>query len=170
MPAFLDRFEEAAKVFQDLLRIRNTADIHACLGIAYQGSEDFPKAISAYMQAKEMGMDDYTVNLNIGHAHFILNDFQRSIQYSEYALALKPGDPVAEYNIARSLLEQGDIPRSIALLKQCSLPAAEHARLFALNFTEPYDPAILLEEHRNWANRQQPTATFSTANPRRQAC
>lgn len=156
----LDRFAEAAAVFQDLLRLRNTADIQASLGIAYQGSEDFPKAISAYMHAKEMGMDDYTVNLNIGTCHFMLNDFQRSIQYSEYALARKPGDPVAEYNIARSLLEQGDISRSIALLKQCALPAAEHTRLFALNFIEPYDPGSLLEEHRNWANRQPPAATF----------
>ncbi|MFZ5524174.1 MAG: tetratricopeptide repeat protein [Pseudomonadota bacterium] len=161
----LDRFDEAAKVFQNLLSIRNTADIQASLGIAYQGSEDFPKAISAYMQAKEMGMDDYTVNLNIGTCHFMLNDFQRSIQYSEYALALKPGDPVAEYNIARSFLEQGDISRSIALLKQCALPAAEHARLFALNFIEPYDPAVLLEEHRNWANRQQPTSAFQQEIP-----
>jgi protein O-GlcNAc transferase len=156
----LDKFAEAASVFHDLLRIRNTADIQASLGIAYQGAEDFPKAISAYMQAKEMGMDDYTVNLNIGTCHFMLNDFQQSIQYSEYALARKPGDAVAEYNIARSLLEQGDISRSITLFMQCPLPAAEHARLFALNFIEPYDPAILLEEHRNWADRQQPTSLF----------
>lgn len=156
----LDRFAEAATVFEDLLRLRNTADIQASLGIACQGAEDFSKAVTAYMHAKEMGMDDYTVNLNIGTCHFMLNDFQNSIQYSEHALALKPGDPVAEYNIARSLLEQGDISRSIALLKQCALPAAEHARLFALNFIEPYDPAILLEEHRNWANRQHPAVTF----------
>jgi protein O-GlcNAc transferase len=161
----LDRFAEAAGVFQDLLRLRNAADIQASLGIAYQGAEDFPRAVSAYMRAKEMGMDDYTVNLNIGTCHYMLNDFQRSIQYSEYALARKPGDPVAEYNIARSLLEQGDISRSIKLLKQCTLPAAEHARLFALNFIEPYDPAILLEEHRNWANRQHPTARLKHENP-----
>jgi protein O-GlcNAc transferase len=156
----LDRFTEAAEVFQGLLQLRNTADIHASLGIAYQGSEDFQKAISAYMQAKQMGMDDYTVNLNIGTCHFMLNDFQRSIQYSEYALARKSVDPVAGYNIARSMLELGDVSGSIALLKKCTLPAAEHARLFALNFIEPYDPRFLLEEHRNWANRQQPAATF----------
>jgi protein O-GlcNAc transferase len=160
-----ERFSEAAVVFQNLLRLSNTAGVQASLGIAYQGSEDFTKAISAYMQAKEMGMDDYTVNLNIGTCHFMLNDFQNSIQYSEYALALKPGDPVAEYNIARSLLEQGDISRSIALFKQCSLPAAEHARLFALNFMEPYDPGILLEEHRSWASRQQPGLTLATDLP-----
>ena len=109
------------------------------LGFGYQGSEDFPKAISAYMQAREMGMDDYTVNLNIGTCHFMLNDFQNSIRYSEYALALKPGDPVAEYNIARSLLEQGDISRSIALFKQCTLPSAGHARLFALDQKDTAD-------------------------------
>lgn len=157
----LDRFAEAAAIFQDLLRVRNTADIRALLGIACQGMEDFPKAITAYIGALEMGMDDYTVNLNIGTCHFTLNDFEKSIQYSEHALALKPGDPVAEYNIARSLLEQGDISRSITLLKQCSLPAAEHARLFALNFIEPYDPRILLEEHRNWANRQGPATRYA---------
>jgi len=156
----LDRFAEAAAVYQDLMRLSNTAGIQASLGIAYQGSEDFPKAISAYMQAKEMGMDDYTVNLNIGTCHFMLNDFQNSIQYSEYALEFKPDDPVAEFNIARSFLEQGDISRSIALLKQCPLPAAEHTRLFALNFLEPYDSAIVLEEHRNWANRQAPGTIY----------
>ena len=158
----LDRFTEAANVFQDMLKFGNSADLQASLGIAYQGSEDFTKAISAYLKAKEMGMDTYTVNLNIGTCHFMLNDFQSSIQYSEYALAIKPGDPVAEYNIARSLFEQGEISRSIALLKQCALPTADHARLFALNFLEPYDPAFLLEEHRNWASRQQPDITFPT--------
>jgi len=156
----LDRFSDAAEVFRNLLSLHNTADIQANLGIAYQGSEDFPKAISAYLRAREMGMDSYTVNLNIGTCHYMLNDFQRSIQYSEHALALKPGDPVAEYNIARSLLEQGEISRAIALLNQCTLPAAEHARLFALNFIEPYDPSIVLEEHRSWASRQQPTFSF----------
>jgi len=156
----LDRFAAAAAVFQNLLQLSNTAGIQASMGVAYQGLEDFPKAISAYMQARKMGMDDYTVNLNIGTCHFMLNDFQNSIQYSEYALALKPGDPVAEYNIARSMLEQGDISRSIELFKQCTLPAAEHARLFALNFMEPYDPGILLEEHRNWASVQPPGTTY----------
>jgi len=156
----LDRFKEAAAIYQDLLRVRDTAEIHARLGIAYQGLEDYPKAISAYMNALKMGMDDYTVNLNIGTCHFMLNDYQQSIHYSERALALKPGDPVAEYNVARSLLEQGDISRAIPLLKQCTLPSAEHARLFALNFVEPYDPRILLEEHRSWANTQKPVTEF----------
>ncbi len=156
----LDRFAEAAAIFRDLLHLRDTADTHARLGIAYQGLEDYPKANSAYMRALEMGMDDYTVNLNIGTCHFILNDFQQSVRYSEQALALKPGDPVASYNIARSLLEQGDIPGSIAMLKQCDLPSAGHARLFALNFLEPHDSAALLEEHRNWAKMHQPAVTF----------
>ena len=156
----LNKFDQAAAVFHKLQRIHNTADIHASLGIAYQGIEDYPKAISAYMHAKDMGMDSYTVNLNVGTCHFMLHDFQQSIEYSERALKLKPNDPVAEYNIARSRLEQGDISRSIALLTQCSLPAAEHARLFAFNFIEPYDPGIVLAEHCNWANKQNPATTY----------
>ena len=155
----LDQFDKAAAIFQNLQRIHNTADIQASLGISYQGLEDYPKAISAYMHAKDMGMDSYTVNLNIGTCHFTLNDFQQSIEYSARALSLKPNDPVAEYNIARSRLEQGDISRAIAILTQCSLPAAEHARLFAFNYIEPYDPTIVLAEHCNWANKQKPATT-----------
>ena len=151
----LGKFDQAAAVFQDLQRIHSSADIQASLGIAYQGLEDYPAAISAYMHAKDMGMDSYTVNLNIGTCYFSLNDFQQSIEYSEHALNLKPDDPVAEYNVARSLLEQGEISRSIALLTECSLPTSEHARLFAYNFIEPYDPDIVLKEHCNWANKHQ---------------
>jgi len=155
----LEKFDQAAIVFQNLELIQDTADIHASLGIAYQGLDDFPAAISAYMRAKEMGMDSYTVNLNIGTCHFMLNDFQGSIEYSESALMLKPNDPVAEYNIARSRLEQGEISSSIDLLTKCSLPAAEHARLFAFNFIEPYNPDIVLAEHCNWANKRKPITT-----------
>ena len=155
----LDQFDQAATIFQNLQRIHDTADIQASLGIAYQGLEDFPAAISAYMHAKNMGMDSYTVNLNIGTCHFMLNNFQQSIEYSEHALMLNPNDSVAEYNIARSLLEQGDISRSIDLLTQCTLPAADHTRLFALNYIEPYDPAFVLAEHCKWASKQRTAST-----------
>ncbi len=156
----LGDYASAVNLLRQLLTTSNTAEIHANLGIAYQGLEKFPEAIAAYLRARDMGMNSYTVDLNIGTCYFSLSDFDLSVQYAESALALKPGDPVAEYNVARSLLERGEILPSIHMFKACSLPVAEHARLFAYNFLEPYDPRLLLDEHRDWAIRRGPGISF----------
>jgi protein O-GlcNAc transferase len=155
----LERYEEAATVFQGLLRLHDTADLQALLGIASQGNGNYSEALAAYARALDRGMNNYTVNLNLGTCHFTLNDFAQSIRYSENALAHKPGDAVAEYNLARSLLEQGEIAQSVEILKQCSLPAAGPTRLFALNFLEPHDPGAFLDQHREWGGRQETIAT-----------
>ncbi|MGC2165922.1 MAG: tetratricopeptide repeat protein [Gallionella sp.] len=156
----LEDYASAVNLLRELLLTTDSAEVHANLGIAYQGLEQFPEAIAAYLRARKAGMNSYTVNLNIGTCYFSLSDFDLSAQFAQSALTLKPGDPVAEYNIARSLLERGEILQSINMFKTCSLPAAEHARLFAYNFLEPYDPQLLLDEHRDWANRRNRGVSF----------
>jgi predicted O-linked N-acetylglucosamine transferase (SPINDLY family) len=158
----LEEYDSAISLLKELLQSFDTAEVHANLGIAYQGQENFPEAISAYLHARAMGMNTYTINLNMGTCYFSLSDFDASVEFAESALALKPGDAIAEYNVARSLLERGEILRSINAFKSCALNAADHARLFACNFLEPYDPQRLLDEHREWANRLDAGISFLT--------
>lgn len=161
----IESYADAAHVFQGALRLHDSADLQALLGIALQGNGDHPGAITAYESALERGMNNYTVNLNLGTCHFILNDFAQSIRFSESALAHKPGDAVAQYNLARSLLEQGEIAQSVEMLKQSSLPAAGPARLFALNFLEPHDLQMILDQHRDWGSQQEAFATLALGTP-----
>jgi protein O-GlcNAc transferase len=166
----VERYEEAAAIFQGLLRISDTADLQALLGIALQGAGNFSGAISAYAGALDRGMNNYTLNLNLGTCHFLLNDFVQSIELSKAALALKPGDAVAEFNLARTLLEQGEIAQTLEMLGQCSLPAAGPARLFALNYFEPHDPGAIVDQHREWGCRQEAGVSFEpfkAADPER---
>ncbi len=161
----VERYEEAAAIFQGLLRLHDTADLHALLGIALQAVENYPAALAAYTGALERGMDNYTLNLNLGTCHYTLNDFVESIRYAGHALANKPGDAVAQFNLARGLLEQGEIGQALDLLKECKLPAAGPARLLALNYLEPHDPAEILAQHRAWGGRQPALSTRARAKP-----
>lgn len=161
----IESYDEAAAVFQGLLRHHDSADLQALLGIALQGEGNHAGAIAAYGCALARGMNNYTLNLNLGTCHFTRHDFVQAVQFSEQALALKPGDAVAEYNLARSWLEQGEIAKALALLADCSLPAAGPARLFALNFREPHDPLAILAQHRDWGQQQAALALAAPAKP-----
>ena len=103
----MENFDEAVVVFQGLLRVYDTADLQALLGISLQGKGDYPGAIAAYVCAQQRGMNNYTLNLNLGECHFVCNDFVQSIRCFENALALKPGDVVANDKLARSRQAQG---------------------------------------------------------------
>lgn len=146
----VDKFEDAASIFKELLKVHETADIRALLAISLQGKSDFQGAIREYELAIAKDTNNYTVNLNIGTCHFMMNDFEKSIEYTEYASITKPEDHVAKFNLARSYLEQGNIEKTLANLDQCELPVAQSTRLFALNYVDPYDPYIFLKQKITW--------------------
>lgn len=97
----LQQHAEAAEVFRGLLRLHESADLQALLGLAQQGLEDYRAAIAAYDFAQKLGMDNYTINLNLGICHFKLENFVQAIHFTQNAIALKPGDATAEDNLAR---------------------------------------------------------------------
>ncbi|WP_292936932.1 glycosyltransferase family 41 protein [Noviherbaspirillum sp.] len=154
----LEQYDEAAEVLAALARRHETADVQALLGIARQGKADFEGAVAAYERAFALGMDNYTLNLNAGVCHYSLGDFHKSVHYGERALEIKPDDGVAMFNAARSYLEMGDVAQAIQLFEKNASQPTENARLFALNFVEPYDPQQVLREHQQWAARITPQA------------
>jgi protein O-GlcNAc transferase len=101
----VESYDEAAAVFQGLLRHHDSADLQALLGIALQGDGDHAGAIVAYGCALARGMNNYTLNLNFGICHFAQANLAESIRCFEQALALKPGDEVAQDHLARSQRE-----------------------------------------------------------------
>lgn len=149
----LEQYDEAAEVLGALSHRHENADVVALLGIACQGKHDFSAALAAYERALALGMDNYTLNLNIGVCHYSLGDFSNAVRYGERALEIKPDDSIALFNLARSYLEMGDVTHAVALFGKNVSHSSENARLFALNFVEPCDPPALLRAHAEWGAR-----------------
>lgn len=150
----LDRFDEAARVIWDALHVQETAELWSMLGVALQGANDYPGALEAYEKAHAMGVDDYTLHLNLGTCHYTLHDYAQGARSARQALDRQPGDPVATFNLASCQLALGRVEEAITLLTPLSMPLADHTRLYALNFLDPYQPDRLLREHRAWGDRE----------------
>lgn len=102
----IENYDEAIIVFQGLLRVHDSADFQALLGISLQGKGDYVGALAAYHGAQERGMNNYTLNLNLATCHFKCQDFVQSSLYAGNALALKPGNAASEQLLADSLQAQ----------------------------------------------------------------
>jgi hypothetical protein len=66
---------------------------------AYQDG-DWPTAIEAYEAVREAGFNSAGLEYNLGNAWFKSGSLGRAILHWERALALEPGDPDAEANLA----------------------------------------------------------------------
>lgn len=130
------------------------ADAQARRGIALQGAERFADALTAYREALAMPGEAaaYTLHLNSGVCLHQLQRHDEAIRHAEAALQARPGDPVAQRNLAVSALDSGDIERAQAVYGGLRgvLAEAATAWLFGLNVRQPYDPRLLCREHRAW--------------------
>lgn len=92
----LGQFEEAAKVFKALATTyKDTSDVWALLGMAYQGGGAYQEALDAYEKAMSRGGGGYTLHLNAGECAYHLDDVAKAARYAEAALAASAGDEVA---------------------------------------------------------------------------
>lgn len=143
----LGQYQQAATIYEHVIRRKETGDVWALLAMSYQGLDRYEDALAAYLLAQTRGAGGYTLHLNLGTCHNVLNDFDAAAVRAEFALDLAPGDPVALYNLGIARKGAGQIPQAIEAFALSTLPAAPSARLLTLNFLDPADPAQLRREH-----------------------
>lgn len=149
----LDRYDEAARLLESLLPVRNSSDVWMLLAMCYQGSSQHPKAVDAYREAIARGAGGYTANLNLGTCHYALNDFGSAAKFAQAAFDAKPGDVAALYNLGVAQFSAGHLQAALEAFAQSTLPAARESRLLCLNYITPLDPLVLKVEHEAFARR-----------------
>lgn len=145
----LDRYQEAADLLQQLVAFKDTSEVWMMLGAAYQGQDRYTEALAAYLQARQRGGNDYTLNLNIGTCYDILGDYDQAAAYARTALALKDGDDVALYNLGAACLGMGAIEEAITAFSRSKEGGANAARVLSMNYLNLVNPQLLRSAHEN---------------------
>lgn len=143
----LGQYRQAAAYYEHVVTRKDTSDVWALLAMSYQGLDRYRDALAAYLLAQSKGAGGYTLHLNLGTCHNVLNDFDAAAAHAQAALDAAPGDPVALYNLGIARKGAGQIAQAIEAFTQSTLPAAPGARLLTLNFVDPADPVGLRREH-----------------------
>ncbi len=143
----LGQYEDAVGVFTALLRHVDTADIRALLGMAYQGLNDYGRALEEYEKAASNGLSGYTLSLNRGVCAFMGNDFEAAERYAEAALEASPGDEVATENLASARLGAGDVREAIDTFKRSQSHRASLGRLLAMNYSAEQALQAIFDAH-----------------------
>jgi predicted O-linked N-acetylglucosamine transferase (SPINDLY family) len=161
----LDRGAEAAGYAEQWLRLEPAnALAHYFAAVIYQGLNDLDQAESRYLRALGLGGLSphlrYSARLNLGVVYHSKCDYDQCLHWSRLALEDKPDCAAATFNIASAYLEKGDIAAAIRYCEKANTLQPDFAkskstRLFALNLLQPYDAAMVYEEHRRWGEEQR---------------
>ena len=105
-----DKFEEAARQFEQALRINpNYVDSLTNLGSVLQRQGNFEQAIVCYDRALKIQPDSHDLNFNLGTLYLTQNKPQQAEHYLLEALRLQPGSHQAHHNLGQLLADQGDL-------------------------------------------------------------
>lgn len=152
----LDQYEEAVRVFSELVQVKDNKDTWALLGMAYQGLDRYQEALIAYQKSSARGGGGYTLNLNLGTVYDTLNDYELAAQHAREALLAQPGDATALYNLGAALFGMGDVDEAVNAFSRSALPGAAQARLLAMSCCDTPDPEALRAEHEKVASKLEP--------------
>lgn len=166
------KFKNAIEAFQTVIALKpRDADAYYNLGNAlYQAGERLPEAIQSFQKAIELNPNDAEAYYNLGNAFYQLGGkLTQSIQSFQKAIELKPLFPDAYNNLAAALKDQGRVKEAI----QCYETAIKlkpdfdsaHSNLLLISNCHPaYSPEIVLEKHRDWAEKYAVQFAICTPN------
>jgi ribosomal protein S12 methylthiotransferase accessory factor len=123
----LVQFRQALKLDPRSLDI---ASIHTHIGVCLKDLEDYPGAIEALRQARDLDPDLKEVYNLLGFCYFKLGEHERSIRQFERALELDPGSAIDYANIGSNLREMGHKKEAVRLYRMALEldPSIEFAR------------------------------------------
>jgi tetratricopeptide (TPR) repeat protein len=119
------KYAEAIKPLEQSLAIHATADTYSNLGTAYYYQHRFTDAVRVYEKALQLDDKDYTNWGNLGEAHYLSGERDKSVQAFKHAielanqeLAVNPRDPQLLRNLADYYVMIGDRANSLKYLDQ----------------------------------------------------
>lgn len=161
----LGQYADAGRLYEELAKIKDTCDVWTLLGIALQAQDRYPEAMAAYQKAAVHDATGYTLNLNLGTCASVRGDPEAAARHAERALAARPGDDVALYNLGSALIDAGRIDEAILTLARSTLPQAVGGRLVAHNYLDPADPQRFRRAHEEAVQTWVATSASAQAAP-----
>ncbi|PIS10732.1 MAG: hypothetical protein COT73_07710 [Bdellovibrio sp. CG10_big_fil_rev_8_21_14_0_10_47_8] len=111
------------------------ADLHLQIGTSQLNSGNYPQALQELLTAEDLDGDNPVIQNNLGLAYFVRNRYDLSEKHIRKALDQKSDYTDARNNLARLLIEKGQLDEAIKEAKS----AAED-----LTYTSPEKPMINL--------------------------
>jgi len=128
-----NKFEQAIAAYRDALRLQpNHAEAQSNLGAALRETGRLGEAIDAYRAAIAIDESCIDAHSNLGAAYQELGRPADAVASFERAIRLDPHAHSPRYNLALTLLQQGDYPRGFAEYEHRTL-----AVLAAKRFPQP---------------------------------
>ena len=93
-------FDNAIKVYEDLLKNKNDAEIWNKLGAAYANIDNFNKAAECFNKAIELNENHFSALNNLGVIYVQEGKFKEAIPYFQKALKIQPENPTLWENLA----------------------------------------------------------------------
>ena len=154
------RLAEAEAVYREILaRNPDDADAQNNLGAILKGRGRIDEAIECYRRAIGVNPDRAESHYNLGNALKLKAQLDEAVESYLRAIQLKPDYADAHNNLGLVLAEQGRLDQAIGACRQAIQikPDSSDAYinlLYVLYHHPDYDSRRLLEETRQWAQRQ----------------
>jgi predicted O-linked N-acetylglucosamine transferase (SPINDLY family) len=154
-----DRLDEAVAGFKKAIGINPAyAGAYYNLGTVLMSHGRYDEAITQFEQALAFRPGYADAYNNLGALYLVKDEVDRGIACLRKTLELDPALAPAQQNLGLALLRQGRPADAIHQLDRAlglrpDLATAWDGRLFALNYLPDYDPALLYQEHRRYAER-----------------
>jgi type IV pilus assembly protein PilF len=94
------------------------AALHMKIGISHFENANYPKALSAFLEAEQLDPQNALVQNNLGLTYFMRERFDLSEKHFKKAVSLKPTFTEARNNYARLLIEIEKYPQAEAELEK----------------------------------------------------
>jgi predicted O-linked N-acetylglucosamine transferase (SPINDLY family) len=153
------RGDEAIAVYKEAIRIRpQQPQTHHNLGVALTQLGNTDEAITAFEKAISLRPDYAEAMNNLGVALQMAERIEESMEMYRRALAARPNYVDALNNLGTIHKALGRIDEAIAMYDQALRISpgdgkANENRLFALQYSERYGSAAILEECEAWSRR-----------------
>ena len=150
----LEQFDQAVQALEAHVgAFPPSRDVLVLMGLAEQARQNSEGAARAYREALALGVDDYSLQLNLGACLHVLHDYQGAADHAALALAHRPGDTVAAFNLATAYFALGRISEARELFAQVPRADAQASNLAALSYLDPFDGDALVAVHAAWGER-----------------
>ncbi|MBW8001493.1 MAG: tetratricopeptide repeat protein [Planctomycetes bacterium] len=126
------------------------------------------RAVQCYMTILEKESDAVTLN-KLGNLYQYMGRLTDALEYQKKAVEAESHRPELWANLARVLMETGQIQNGIDLLRKAidHMPENAHAHsnlLFRLHQLPQLDPKMLYDEHKKWAQKYAPISLAKSSH------
>jgi len=149
---------DAIKHLQKALKsMPNNTDALNNLGVILLDIGEYNDGITCLRRASDLRPDSAEIIYNLGQGYEKNHQASKAITCYQTAIHLKPDFSNAYNNMANRLNDQGNIKMALAYyykaleLKPINAAGTHSNILFMMQYTEPFDPEEIFDQHKRWA-------------------